>query len=617
MFDEDPLLTGEFPTEDVDIVEYMHRLYQRSRDHFADANELGSESYDYYNNKPYTEDEERKMEDKNIPRLRINRVYPEVRDKKAMALRGLPEIKVYPRITAGQEGMEDAEKANPMNELVRFVQQENDMLAIQNKVNQDAIITGKGWAKCIFQDDVDDDISDIQIMKRNYNVVFPDPDSEEEDLIDAEYVIEARRMSLSRLLRMFSGKKDLIGPDSGFDANWTGKSSSDTGDYDEDKKSKDDEDSVLLLECWVKEHTKGIVVFDPGDDEEERPAQYVVLSVDDDGDPVPPVGKDKVEFVEWLATTKPVKKLRYVIRLVHVAGNVLLNDTISPYAHGMFPFVPLYCNVSNDGGSQYVFGEVENAKEPQKLHNKFFSLALKNLAAAANFLWLMKKGILKKEHLENAGPGAVIEIDTPGPIGDAIKRVTSVPMISEMVRIMELLKYEIDRMFGVFPPQRGEQTGATKSGKHQELLMEQGQVSVEELSRNASGFRKQLGKLIVSNIQQFWQGRDIVQIVGPDGARKLINVRESFEELGTMKFDVVISDTRGMPTTNTEIFEMALMLHERGAIDNEELLEVSPYPNKEKALQRIRREKQQMMMGIPAGAGGDMNQPRPSPPGGL
>jgi hypothetical protein len=592
-------LAGDLPINAPDVVALVWSLYKRSRDNKAGWRERAAESYDYYNGEPYTLWQEEKMKTRKTPALQINRIFPQVRDKKALAIRGLPEIKCYPR------GLDDTDVADDMNELVKYVQYENNMMKVQDIINQDAIITGEGWLKCIFDDTAGEDFPDIQMFPRSPFIMFKDPDSEREDLVDAEYVIEAQRLPIGKIIRMFPDKKELIFPSGSFDPTTSPALEHDIveDDYGShgmgQEKTDKEEPSALLLECWIKEHKPGAIYYDPTTE------MYINIELDKDGDPIIPAkySKDKEQYLAWFATLVHVKNLQHTMRLIHVVGNVLLQNKPMPYMHNTFPFVPLYCYVSRDESGPKVFGEVDNAKEPQLLHNKFFSLALHSLATGTNFMWLKRKDVVDEGKLERDGstPGAVIDVDVPPgmALNEAVQRIPGVPLSPELGRMMELLKYEIDRMTGVFQPQRGE-AGTAKSGKQVELQMDQGQVAVEGLTLNASAFRKQTGRIIVSNIQQFWQGKDMVQVIGPDGARRLIDMQDgNLKDLATMKFDIVIADTRGQPTTALEKFAIAEKIFP-AVLSPEEFMEYVPLPNKEEVIQRIKTERE-AMLGITGG----------------
>jgi hypothetical protein len=579
---------GNLPKDDDSLVALIWKLYKRARDSRSEWEERAKECFRFFNGEHYTEDEKLVLNRKQTPALTINRIFARIRDKKALSLRGIPEIKIYPR------GKEDVGVADAFNELVKFVQDQNNMQLVQDQVNQDALVGGIGWGECIFDPDAEDGSPDIQINEADPFTVFPDPDSQRPDLEDAEYIIKAQKLSVQKILRMFPGKKDEIPMGGESVAPFSPPlqldlAEDDYGSHGLGKERKEeDEDTLLLLECWIKEHSPGAIFYDPVNQD------YVTVDVDKKGRP-------KGVEPEQLAGLEHIKNRRYKIRLVHIVGNVVLQNVLSPYIHNRFPLVPLYCYVSRDSGRLRWFGEIENAKEPQRVQNKIYSLMLHNIATMTNSIWVVRTGTKDISKIENAGatPGTVIEVGGAGPISEQIQRLPGVAAVTEATRAQEMLKYEVDHMTGVYQVQRGE-TGGAKSGKHMESLVEQGQISTEGIALYASIFRKQLGRIIASNIQQFYKDRDIGEIIGFRKDGSSVNMEESLKDMATLKFDVIVSQAESKPTTLLEKYMVARDLYETTGgrvINDEELLDFVPIDvDKEKIKQRMQQEKQMMLM---------------------
>jgi hypothetical protein len=538
-------LEGRIPENDDEKARFVLDLFNYSRDCRSEWEDRAKESFRYFNGNPYTEEQKAKMKDKQTPPLKINAVFPLVRGKQAEAMRGLPEIKCYPR------GYDDKAISDAMNELVKYVQDENNMAGVQNEVNKDSLITGLGWIKCIFEEEYDEDVPEIQIIERNPFIIYPDPDSERLDLSDADFVIEAQRLPIRKVVKMIPGAADKIGVTGNVEFSMRDTQADipedDYGSHGMAKRfggGEKRDDTVMLYECWVKEYVTSAIYYDPENQ------QYHPVELNDKGLPV-----DKAVY-EYLDRLIHVKNTNYLIRLIHVADNVLLSDEISPYIHGKFPFVPLFCYTSRvvyeDDSNRYVFGEVDNLKEPQNISNKLFSFGIHNLATAANHLVLYKKDAVDPNVLEKMGsvPGAKIPIDGPGPIDDNIRREAGVPMAADLMIMVDRMRYHLEYITGQFRPQRGEPGGA-KSGKQEELLQEKGMVSVEGILLNGRTFRRALGRIITSNVQQFYQNKKMVSVISPDGARKLIDISK-LKDLATTRFEVAIADTQGMPTNNIE-----------------------------------------------------------------
>jgi len=118
-------------------------------------------------------------------------------------------------------------------------------------------------------------------------------------------------------------------------------------------------------------------------------------------------------------------------------------------------------------------------------------------------------------------------------------------------------------------------------------------------------FQRTMGQIIASNIQQFYKDKDYVRVVGAGGMTSGINIPEQLGDMGTLRFDIVVADSEGMPAGPMEQFMLAAELYQMNLLTKGEFIEWVPMVNKDAILERLKStgEDQMTIAGIPGPMG--------------
>lgn len=414
---------------------------------------------------------------------------------------------------------------------------------------------------------------------------YPDPAATNPD--DANYLIEARRMTLLELDRRYPGTYDLFAEGEGGDItideppdrpsfykatnrgptpgaispSTTPNTSRRSGSH---RMNADMERTVTVLECWVREHDT-VKVRDP------RTGEETDASTD-----------------EW--------------RLLVVANSRLIFEAHAHdlWDHGKHPydrwaFVDL-------GDSFWGLSLVEMLEEPQRAYNRLLASFMHNAELVGNPI--LKRGRGKSRQPVTNRPGQVIETDPRDPSEPGW--LDPPPLQMAMVQVLDFLLKRMEALSGLTAVVKG----STPSGRNAQGVVDSVQeaafVRIRQNLRNLEwalrGVFAKKASLICSN----YTTPRMVSIAGPTAQRTSITLKGGHFLLPTkdgrvpFSYQLAVDAGSQQHTSRAMREDRIIQAFTLGLVDAPAALEVLQIPNWQQIADRIEAKEQAAMM---AGAG--------------
>lgn len=289
-----------------------------------------------------------------------------------------------------------------------------------------------------------------------------------------------------------------------------------------------------------------------------------------------------------------VKKMRVTTFL----DQLILQDTMSPYAHDQYPFVPF---ISYLDRYDFPFGVPRQIKEQDKEVNsrRSMGLALMNGRRVT-----MEKGAVEDPertyHEANRFDGMII---TKNDKIDRVKVDELTALAPGQMSLLEQSEKEIQEISGTIGDTLRAQA-PTRSGRAFDSQKETTAVMIASIIDNTRFAQHRLGELITSLIQNTWTGRRVMRITDSlTSAERFITINEEIEteygievrnDITQAIFDLKITDTPLTDTNRDKNMDLIFAaINASGPEDTSLLLnlafELSDIPNKDQYLAPLRQ----------------------------
>lgn len=458
------------------------------------------------------------------------------------------------------------------------------------KVLFDSFIYGTGFFKCIYDPGSDGGAGNPVMRRCDPFTLFIDPNAT--SLEDANYIIEARELSLTEFERRFPGRGDVIEADSGAGYSLPSRDASESGSRapmanlgahsggsgtvppvygkpGQNGRVSDSaytEGSITVFEAWIKENT----LFSPteGDDEE-----------------------DPFNVTEW--------------RMIITTGShVLMNErAIDLWNHGLHPYVRY---TQHDIGDMWGIALVDHLADPQLAINRLLAALQQHAELVSNPIFMedSRSGIPRTKIVNR--PGQRI---TKG-AGSEAGWLSPPQMPNDIQELIGFYISEMERISGLSGVVRGfSPTGRNAQGVI-DSVAESAFVRIRLGLRNLERTLSIAGNLCANLVVENYSLPRVMSIVGQDGERSMLALRARHffipneEGADPMKFSLFVRAGSAMPISRAARIAEAETLFAMGALDAQAVLEAHDYPNREQVLQRLNA-------GATLGIGQDEQKPNP------
>jgi len=458
------------------------------------------------------------------------------------------------------------------------------------KVLFDAFIYGTGFFKCVYDPGADGGAGNALMRRCDPFSLFIDPSAT--SLHDANYIIEARELSITEFERRFPGRGDVIEADMGAGFSLPHRENNETGGkapmanlaahsggsgtvppiYGKPGQNGRVSDSayydgsITVFEAWIKENT----LYTPAEgDEEDEP----------------------FNVSEWRV-------------IITTGSHVLVNErAMDMWQHGNHPYVRY---VNHDIGDMWGIALVDHLADPQMAINRLLAALQQHAELVSNPIFLedSRSGIPRTKIVNR--PGQRI---TKG-AGSEAGWLTPPQMPNDVQELVQFYINEMERISGLSGVVRGfSPTGRNSQGVI-DSVAESAFVRIRLALRNLERSLSKAGSLLANLVVENYSLPRVMSIVGPDGERSMLALRARHffvpndQGADPMRFSLYVRAGSAMPISRAARIAEAETLFAMGALDAQAVLEAHDYPNREQILQRVNA-------GGVLGIGGD-GKPNPS-----
>ena len=167
-------------------------------------------------------------------------------------------------------------------------------------------------------------------------------------------------------------------------------------------------------------------------------------------------------------------------------------------------------------GSPYPLSDVRMVKDMQRYINKVRSLIVAHASTSTNVKVMVPRGTdVEALRQQWAQPGAIIEVDfaegTPIP-------VAPLPMPNELYANEQQAKSDIDHQLGLFDNMMGNSASAPDTYRGIMMLDEFGQRRIKVKQAVIEQALRELGKVLIAFIQEFYVAEKQVRILQPNNS---------------------------------------------------------------------------------------------------
>lgn len=442
------------------------------------------------------------------------------------------------------------------------------------KLLWDAQIYGTAFLKTIWDPALGDGLGDPRLVRVDPFAIFPDPAAHSFD--DANYIIEARRMSIQELDRRFPGTaKRLLGGnlptneavDERDDITVTNRNTpmSNTGALSPvtapawglpGQGGRDRalwHDGVVVFECWLREHKA-----------------------------VPASAKQPARVVDsWRC-------------VVMVGGLILLDEPAQAlYGHGQHPYTRY---VLQEFGEFWGISLVDHLAPLQVSLNRILASVQQNAELIGNPIMLdsSNSGIARTKITNRPGN----RLTTNASAGAPAQNVAwlSPPAIPQY--IMDMMQFyinEMERVSGLSAIVKGQEPEGRPSEGTMDSVQEAAFVRVRSALRSLERTLRDSGRKAAGLIAENYTEPRLISILGDSGQQTFLSTqKEHFyttdigeEAPSPFRFTLLVEAGGKQPVSRGQREANAMRLFALGGIDQIALLDAFDYPNRQEIVKRI------------------------------
>jgi len=286
---------------------------------------------------------------------------------------------------------------------------------------------------------------------------------------------------------------------------------------------------------------------------------------------------------------------RYII----IAGGCVVEDAPNPYIDGDLPIDIMEWDFNVD--SAYGFSEIASLEMPQIMFNKVIALIIENAMLMSNGIWIGDENALSdeaKRKLTNE-PGSHVWKRR----GTELKREPGVPLPPYVMQLPTLLLSGMEKLSSITEVSEGRKPGSVTSGQAIEQLQVAAQTAIRLKARQIEDLIQRVGQKLISRIFQYYTEDRVFHLLGPSNRYEQFiferdKIRTSLQSLNIpiarafQDFTFKVVPASSLAVSRWQRGLIAMQLYNSGIIDDEEVLEVLEWPNREKVLARTHEKKE-------------------------
>jgi len=509
----------------------------------------------------------------------INLTYGYIDTMTAILTDGRPQIQVV-ATKPESEG-----KGQVLAHIIEWLWEANDMDVKLPSTVKNSLIFGNAFLKVLWDQSARQGLGDIKIEELDPSLVFVSPHAR--TLEDADYVIHAENIHKSAVQRLYPQYQG--------------------GEY------KGPKDSASTLERPPGSTDNGPLGFN--DTINLTNAAGANLGADR----IAPAGSST-------SGTGDDDPLVTVVERWQRDGSgqiwqtVVCNDEVvlhrpSPFKHGLFPIVHLPC--SRVSWSFWAIGDIQPVERLQIEINRRRGHIMDILRYTANPMLVVDPGMMPDWEQLEPRPGLVIPAEG-GPQSAQWLQPPGVP--AALFEVNQLDKGDFDVVLGNVEVLQGRRPSGVEAGVAIEMLQDAASVRPRGKARNLENMIRNLGRILLGMIQQFYTTERVFRVVGneiqqlegpitkdPEAAFMFINRPVVDPQTGQVvlsnevppveeaDFDVRVGPGSTLPVSRSAQFGRAIQMQQMGLADPELVWKYSGFPRWKEEMQRAQMWQMQMM----------------------
>jgi len=256
----------------------------------------------------------------------------------------------------------------------------------------------------------------------------------------------------------------------------------------------------------------------------------------------------KITF--WYKPDKYLPKGRKIV----FTPDVVLENKEYPYEHGEWPFERL--TDIDIPGEMHARSFYINARQITAQINNLTTMAVRNIKLASSPKWMVPKGSVKLEQLNNNT--GLVQYQGPQP------PVLSTPstIAPEIFNLRTMLKEDVQQVSGVHGVSRGEPPAGVKAGVALQFLNEQENERASSFIAKYNEFIRRVGDKMVKVCSQYYDESDerTIAVIGKNDEYSRVPF-----DMKTLSrpFDVRIQNSSALPESKAQRIQTILDLAER------------------------------------------------------
>lgn len=491
--------------KDKELLKQIYTDLQKSYDAYKQLFKAIRDDFKFVQGEQWDADDVEELRQAGVKALVINKLKPIIKLITGIERQSQSDFKAFP------DGGEDQITADVATRLLKNTTKLSDLAEKQSDVFKSGVIGGLSYLEP-FMDYTHSLIhGTMRFKKLSAEEVFPDPDAEEYDLSDGQFIIKVKRgLTKDQIKQLFPDDEKKIDKMGSSVVQWEDfpvhMVQIDTGeDYNDESSNRDAKKGEFdLIEYFYKkmERKYYVAVAEQGLIEEQP---------------------DK-EAAESIATqvqgARVISKLVPVIRHAQVIGNQLMYDDVAWFypAWKKFHIFPFFAEVITErigNKSVCIQGIVRGIKDLQEEYNKRRTQELRHLNSSANSGFDIEEGQLDEKNMTKikkygSAPGVVI-VRKPGTA--PINRISPMPLSQGHSQLAAENAQDLKEASGVNPDLLASDS-KSQSGRAILLKQRQGLVMIQEPLDNHGKTKKLTGQFILSQFKEIYTIESAMRVLG-------------------------------------------------------------------------------------------------------
>jgi len=467
---------------DEDFLAEVREKYKRASDTASDNHDAWRDDVRFARlNEQWPDEIKRQREEDGRPCLVIPRLQAFIRQVVNEARQNRPAITVVPA-----DSNADVETAKIMSGLIRNIEVSSDADVAYDTAADAAISGGFGYFRINTAYTSDDTFDQDLVIERIADplTVFPDPDSDSVDGSDWNCCFVSTVLTKDDFAAKYKGKDAVDWDDLGYtklDAPWH------------------DTEHVMVAEYWHREDVESqIIALSNGTvvslDEYKQSAELFA------GLGIEPVGEPR--------TVKSKKVVQYVL-----SGAEVLETVEWPGKY--IPIVPVYGDEVVCDGKRTYKSLIRDAKDAQREHNYWRSMAAETIALAPKVPFIGPEGAFDGdvEKWSTANDASHAFISYKGQIPPQ-RQPFAGPSAGELQQAIAAID-DMKAIMGIYDASLGQRSNET-SGVAIRQRQRQGDVATYHFIDNLSRSIRQAGRILLDLIPKVYSTARVIRILGED-----------------------------------------------------------------------------------------------------